>query len=333
MKKRPFQHSAFSLICFMLSACQGAGQADLPSKPQQALSSLCPTEFIILGAGQDAGAPQIGYTDDPAWTDPALRLSATSAALVHHKSGDRYLFEATPDISKQLQLLNTLSPSVNGSIGLSGIFLTHAHIGHYTGLMYLGREAASTNNLPVYLMPRFKTFIETNGPWAQLVTLGNIKPLPLKDRQTRSLGQGISVMPYRVPHRDEYSETVGYIIKTAGKSVLFLPDIDDWDEWERAYDTRIEDLITQTDYAFIDATFFSDNELGRDMSEIPHPRVEVSMDRFDHLPPNVKSRVHFIHYNHSNKIRYEDSDQTRSVIERGYNIARAGNRFCLTETR
>lgn len=290
----------------------------------------CAVEFIILGVGQDAGAPQIANPDDPAWDDPSLRMFASSAALIDHKAGKRYLFEATPFITDQLQVLDELAPSPQTGVGLDGVFITHAHMGHYGGLLFLGFEAANAASIPVYAMPRLKDYFETNGPWSQLVGFENIALQALEARTPTPISTDISVTPYRVPHRDEYSETVGYVIETEGQDVLFLPDLDSWDEWEDEFGIRIEDMITEVDYAFVDATFFDDNELpGRDMSVIPHPRVRYSMDRFDSLAPEHRSKVHFIHFNHTNPVRYVDSEESQLVIERGYNIARRADRHCL----
>lgn len=312
------------------------GCTDRPAEPlaqATAQPSSCGIELIVLGAGQDAGAPQIGNASDPGWVDPALRLAATSIALVDSSNGNRYLFDATPQIIEQDQLLNTMTSLPVENLGLVGIFLTHAHIGHYTGLMFLGREAASTSEVPVYAMPRMANLLRTNGPWSQLVELGNIRIIDLEERTLVSPpNSGLTVEPYRVPHRDEYSETVGFRIQTAAKSALYLPDIDSWDDWETDFDIRLEDMITHVDFAFLDATFFDDNELpGRDMSLIPHPRVLTTMDRLQDLPPDIRARVHFIHYNHTNPIRFPASTETASVLERGFNIARAGDRHCLTE--
>lgn len=292
--------------------------------------AVCQIELIVLGAGQDAGAPQFGNPDDPAWTDASLRLTPTALALVDHKTQKRYLFEASPQITEQLNRLDQILPPAGPNAGISGVFITHAHIGHYAGLIFFGREAASTSRVPVYAMPRLLTYFSNNGPWDQLVALDNIALEPLQDRMETILSPELSVTPYRVPHRDEYSETVGFVIEAGAQSVLFLPDIDSWDDWATEFDVRIEDLIGEVDLAFIDATFFDDFELpGRDMSEIPHPRVTDSMERLEELAPDRKSGVHFIHYNHTNAIRFADSEETEFVLKQGFNIAREGDRHCL----
>ncbi|MCR9271056.1 MAG: MBL fold metallo-hydrolase [Hyphomonadaceae bacterium] len=292
----------------------------------------CQVELIILGAGQDAGAPQFGNPDDPAWQDPDLRLTATALAVVDQASGERYLFEATPHITEQLNRLDQIVPSTGPNEGVSGVFLTHAHIGHYAGLMFFGREVAGASGVPVFAMPRMYSYLETNGPWSQLVDLNNINLIQLEDQTPIRVSDRLSVIPFRVPHRDEFSETVGFTIEVMdGKAALFLPDIDSWEDLETEFDMRIDELVGQVDYAFIDATFYDDFELpGRDMSLIPHPRVTESMDRFSALSAERKAGIHFIHYNHTNPIRFADSAQTQTVLDRGFNVAREGDRHCLS---
>lgn len=306
--------------------------ADDPDIAKRTEVAQCAVELVVLGIGQDASIPQIGNHADPAWANSDQAQTATALALLDRVNGARYLFEATPDISAQLYALDEIMPAepIGRTLGLSGIFLTHAHIGHYAGLMFLGREAASTDAVPVYAMPRMESYIQSNGPWSQLVTLNNIALQSLHDQQSTDLSDRISVTPYRVPHRDEFSETVGFHIQTPERSALFLPDIDSWQEWETEHGQKIEDWVAKVDYAFVDATFFDDHELpGRDMSQIPHPRVSETMARFAGASDEVKSRIRFIHINHTNSIRDADSAKSQSVREAGFGIARAGERYCL----
>ncbi|WP_128893589.1 MBL fold metallo-hydrolase [Erythrobacter sp. HKB08] len=304
----------------------------------------CSSELVVLGAGQDAGAPQIGNADDD-----GPRLLPSSLALIDRAEGKRYLFDATPAITEQLAALDRIEPPSEG-LGIDGVFLTHAHIGHYLGLAYLGREAAGAKAVPVHAMPRMAEFLRSNGPWSQLVELGNIEIretrksrwfLPAEEAwrpaEPQFLSTGIAATAFPVPHRDEYSETVGWVAFNPDTfSFLYLPDIDSWEEWEeKSALYSLETQIARVQYAFIDATFWDDNELldengvGRDMSEIPHPRVTETMDRLQHLPPHERAKVHFIHYNHTNPIRDPDSAESAEVRERGFRVAREGMRFCL----
>ncbi|MFK8052194.1 MAG: MBL fold metallo-hydrolase [Woeseiaceae bacterium] len=289
----------------------------------------CQVEIMILGAGQDAGAPQIGNNDDPGWKDTSLALWPTSLALIDDNSNQRFLFEATPAIGAQLQLLASQLERHPSRLGIDGIFLTHAHIGHYAGLMYLGHEAASTNRMPVYAMPRMQQFLETNGPWSQLVEFANIQLRSLEQRKAISLSPGLSVTPLLVPHRDEFSETVGYLINANDVSVLFIPDIDSWEDWQQAFNVNILDLLQSVDHAFLDATFYDDDELpGRDMTKIPHPRIHASMQLFEAVA-DLDTHITFIHMNHTNPVRFSDSPEHQEIKRRGFDVARRGDRICL----
>ncbi|MCB1672315.1 MAG: MBL fold metallo-hydrolase [Gammaproteobacteria bacterium] len=277
--------------------------------------------LYILGVVQDAGYPQAGCYQPhclPGWEDANLRRGATSLAVVDPAGGRKYLFEATPQLPEQLYALEQIAP--DSCFRLDGIFLSHAHIGHYAGLMFLGREAMAASNIPVYTMSRMRQFLQTNGPWSQLVTLNNISLKLMQNFQTVPLGN-IMVTPLLAPHRDEFSETVGFLILGPSHSALFIPDIDKWQLWDR----DILNEIRNVDYALIDATFFDGDELpGRDMSEIPHPFVVQSMALFDELPASEKNKIWFIHMNHSNPLLNPDSTAHRQVISQGYHVAREG---------
>jgi len=283
----------------------------------------CQIEIVVLGAGQDAGAPQIGNYDDP-----GTELTPSSIGVVDRINGERYLFDATPQITAQLDALDRIEGQEG--LALDGLFLTHAHIGHYLGLAFLGREAAGADGVRVFAMPRMAEFLRQNGPWEQLVRLGNIELHAMIAGEPTVLSDHLAVVPILVPHRDEYSETVGFILTTPETRALYVPDLDSWDEFEEISGTSLEQLIARVDYALIDATFWDDGELGnRDMSEIPHPRVAQVTERLAPLPANERAKVRFIHYNHTNPIREPMSEESRAVTDAGFGVARAGNRYCL----
>ena len=285
-----------------------------------------PPYLYILGVAQDAGYPQTGCYEKhcmPAWKDDSLKRFAVSLGLIDPSGNKKYMFEATPDFPSQLYDLEVEAPSER--FELAGIFLTHAHIGHYTGLMFLGHEAMGASNVPVYVMPRMMDYLQSNGPWSQLVNYKNITLAPLQADKTQSLGQ-IKVTPFLVPHRDEYSEAVGYRIDGPNKSAIFIPDINKWSQWQ----TSLAELVTTVDYALIDATFYADGELpGRDMSKIPHPYVVESMDILDNLSDQQRNKVWFIHLNHTNPLLNLESDESKAVQSRGFNVATEGIRLNL----
>ncbi len=284
--------------------------------------SIGQIELVVLGVAQDAGYPQANCYKPhcmEGWQNKLKTRSATALGIIDHQSHTKYLFEATPQMPEQLYQLHKLAPDNKYQLG--GVFLTHAHIGHYTGLMYFGREAIGSHQVPVFVMPKMKQFIEKNGPWSQLVKLNNIQLMPLSAGKTSNLSPYLKVTPLVVPHRDEFSETVGYLIKGHEKTALFIPDIDKWHKWK----TDVRTLIEKVDYAFLDATFFDQKELpGRDMNEVPHPFVEESMQLFTQLSAQNKAKIYFIHFNHSNPLLVSDSEAQRKVKTAGFNVAREG---------
>lgn len=283
--------------------------------------------LIVLGTVQDAGSPQIGCTKDccqQLFTRPDHSRKVVSLGLIDKENRSTYLLEATPDIAAQLRLLKKYSNKPHDFP--DGIFLSHAHIGHYTGLMYLGKEAANAQRITVYSMPRMKEYLSQNGPWSQLVSQQNIVLQTLTNEKTVRLNASLDVTPLQVPHRDEYSETVGFLIKGPDKSALFIPDIDKWEKWER----NIDSLIATVDYAFIDATFFDTKEINnRDIKTIPHPFVIESMQRFAHLSLNDRRKIHFIHFNHTNPLLIKSSSAVKKVLAAGFRIASMGDVFKL----
>jgi pyrroloquinoline quinone biosynthesis protein B len=281
----------------------------------------------VLGIGQDGGYPQTSCYQPHcmrAWEDKDLRRTTSSIAVVDDSTHTKYLFDATPDMREQLYQLHQAAP--DGEYKLNGVFLTHAHIGHYVGIMHFGHEAIGAHDVPVYAMPRMRDYLSTNGPWDQLVRFKNIDLQATQDGEAIELGERLRVTPFLVPHRDEYSETVGYRIDGPNKSAVFIPDIEKWDRWE----TDIRDIVRSVDYALLDATFFADGELqGRDMSQIGHPFVTESMALFEDMTDEEKSRVIFIHMNHTNPLLIDGSEAQAIVTERGFKFATEGMRLEL----
>ena len=280
----------------------------------------------VLGTIQDGGIPHMGCSKECCFNyfeNKSIRIGVSSIGVSNFKYDTNYIVDATPDVNFQLQ---ALIGNTNPSKKLDGIFLTHAHMGHYAGLLNFGRESLNSNNIPVYLMPKFFDFISNNGPWDQLVSLNNIKLQRIYDNEKVILHNNLTFTPILVPHRDEYSETVGYIIEGEKKRALYIPDIDKWDKW----DLSITKMIKNVDYAFLDGTFFDEKEINdRDISEIPHPFIIESLELFNNLENIDKAKVYFIHMNHTNPVLNKNSEEYKRVILSGFNVAEPGMEFAL----
>lgn len=280
----------------------------------------------VLGTIQDGGIPHMGCSKECCsnyFLSKKSRIGVSSLGVSNLKHNTNYIIDATPNINFQLiDLIGKADPSKK----LNGIFLTHAHMGHYAGLLNFGRESLNSKNIPLYLMPKFYNFILNNGPWNQLVELNNIKLNKIYNREKVILHNNLSFTPIQVPHRDEYSETVGYVIEGIHKKALYIPDIDKWAKWE----VSIVEMIKSVDYAFLDGTFFDEKEINnRDISEIPHPFIIESLKLFKELDESEKSKVYFIHLNHTNPVLNSESSEYKKVISAGFNIAKTGMEFFL----
>jgi len=282
----------------------------------------------VLGVTQDGGHPHPGCLKTccaTAWEDPSLGHLIACLGIVDPATEGRWIIDASPDIGQQLHDLHALQQSTDAA-PIDGIFITHAHIGHYTGLSRLGREGLGATAVPLFLMPRMEAFIRSNGPWAQLVENGNVDIRRLRDREALQLSANLTIEPFTVPHRDEYSETVGFRVSGPGKSLVWLPDIDSWMQWDRS----LEEVVREVDYAFIDGTFWDRSELSRDIGEIPHPLVSETMEQLSHLHAAERSKVHFIHLNHTNPLLNIERSEYAATLAAGFRVGTRGQRIELS---
>ena len=308
----------FFILIIFLSACKKTNTIKKNKSNDVVLK--------VLGTIQDGGIPHMGCNKVCClkyFKNNTFRVGVSSLGISNLKNETNYLIDATPNINHQLKaLIGTSNPSEK----LNGIFLTHAHMGHYSGLLNFGREAMNSKNITLYLMPRFYNFIQDNGPWNQLVKLENVKLKRIYDQEKITLESNLSITPIQVPHRDEYSETVGFLIEGNTKSALYIPDIDKWEKWNNS----IVALIKNVDYAFLDGTFYDEKEVNnRDISEIPHPFIIESLKLFNPLDKSEKNKIYFIHLNHTNPLLNSDSSEYNRVIREGFNVADPNMEFFL----
>ena len=275
--------------------------------------------ILTLGTVQDGGFPHIGCNLDccnRSRLNPDYSRLISSISILDNLNSYCWIIDVSPDIDKQIQILMDYIPSLNYP-HLSGIFLTHAHIGHYMGLLYFGLEALNLKEIPIYVLPRMKEFLYQNSMFYQMIENQNIIIKELKDSSEIKLNETLRLQPFFVPHRNELSETVGYRIKGKNNSAIYLPDIDSWNGWS----ISLVDIIKDNDIIIIDGTFFSKDEIvGRNINKIPHPPIVDSMDLMKDLSSSDKQKVFFTHLNHTNKVLNYKSKEYKDVITSGYNI-------------
>lgn len=309
----------------MLSFILGVFFWILPTFRSDILQVTKSPSILVLGITQDAGYPQLGCQKkccQKVWKNKSLARFVVSLALVDWEHKKWWLFEASPDIKDQLHLFQSLT---NHKFPLlpNGIFITHAHIGHYTGLLQLGKESYNSNQIPVYVLPRLRNFFENNGPWSQLVQQKNITLQTLDTINELAIEGDFHLKTFQVPHRDEFSETAGFKIITRTKKSLFIPDIDKWSKWNN----NIIDEVKEVDLAFLDATFQTANELNhRKIEDVPHPLVNETIELFSQEKASTKLKVHFIHLNHTNRLLW-DSKERKELIKKHFNLAIQGKEY------
>ncbi len=331
MRRRVFLHSCWGAIAG-IKTNRLFGKAKPLGRQLDDKPDIEAAVFVkVLGTAQDGGIPHIGClcpNCQRAWKESEFIRLISSLALFDLKENKAFLVDATPDIRKQTQMIweRIKQKKEQRKFSPDGILLTHAHIGHYTGLMFYGYEAQSTQELPVYCSKRMARFLSRNGPWDQLISLKNITAHKIEPDKVFPLTSGIDVEAFQVPHREEYTDTLGFKITGKQKSLLYIPDIHKWEMWERS----IVDEVRKADIALLDGTFYSPSELpSRDLSSIGHPFITHSVELLKNVVATGKNRVYFTHLNHSNMALDPGSEEKRALERQGFALASDGMEFYL----
>lgn len=270
---------------------------------------------MVLGCAQDGSVPHLNCacsTCEAAREDYSRGHLAPCLALVTG-SGRVFLIDATPDLSRQADLMRRHHLDVERPhLGFSGILLTHAHVGHYLGLAQLGREIAHANHLPLYGSELMGAFLKENKPFSYLfereesvwTTLVPGSPLVLDD---------LTVSGFTVPHRNEDGDTLGFHIRGPNADVVYLPDHDE-------YVDATLDVLNGAGTILIDGSFWDSNEVGGIAGRrVPHPPIVESLKVLE----NLADRTVFTHFNHTNPVLI-DSPQRRRVLGAGFRLAHEG---------
>lgn len=285
----------------------------------------------VLGTAQDGGLPQFGcYCRNcrRARRDKGFSRLVASLAILDLREKKFFLLDATPDLRLQSDMAwERLGLEMRGRKNPpQAVCLTHAHIGHYTGLMFFGYEVMDAQKLPAYCSSRLANFLAENGPWSQLVRLGNIVLHVIAPDEELSLSAQVSLTPFLVPHRDEFSDTFGYYISGRKKKLLYIPDIQSWEAWKRP----ITEEVKKADIALLDGTFFSPDELpGRNLTQIGHPLIQTTLKILKNVAQEGKTSICFTHLNHTNLALDPQGKARWEVEEQGFKLAYEGMEFFL----
>jgi pyrroloquinoline quinone biosynthesis protein B len=272
------------------------------------------TKLIVLGSGQDGGIPHAGCycrACERARENKDCRRLAPSIAVYDERAGFCYLIDASPDLQPQIDMIHAEIHHVSrrGKVPISGILLTHAHIGHYTGLLLLGREVLGEKDVPVCCTRRMKEFLSLSRPFSLLVENRNISLQEVKLGRALVL-DGAAFTPVGVPHRAEITDAVGYVIE-ADKRVIYVPDTDRWTDGLTAQ-------IAKSDIGLVDGTFYSRDEVPW-FENVPHPPIEETLRALRGLD----TEIYFTHINHTNPAN-ADGPEKDCIENRGFKLAHDG---------
>ncbi len=286
----------------------------------------------VLGSAQDGGLHHAAcgcVRCEAAARNPELARNIAAVAILSQATGNHYLVDAGPDIRPQLDMLARVGGGPQAKVDrapVDGVFLTHAHLGHYTGLAFFGVEAIHTADLPVWCTRSMADLLRENAPWSQLVQIGNIDLKEILPREPFEPEPGVTVTAIPVPHRDEFADTVAFLITGSRKTIFYAPDTDSWDRW----DPSLPEVLAAVDIAILDGTFFSPDELpGRRVEEIGHPLITSTMDLLQSMVDQQQVQVWFTHMNHSNPVLGPDPHAADEVRDRGFHILEDGQEFPL----
>ncbi|RMF93591.1 MAG: MBL fold metallo-hydrolase [Nitrospinota bacterium] len=274
-------------------------------------------KLVILGSAQDGGVPHIGCACShcqQARHDPAAVRMAPSLGIIDLEADKAFVIDASPHLPDQLYRLRSRRGREESPFLPDAIFLTHAHIGHYLGLAYLGKEGWNTQALPLYCTAEMESFLRHNKPFRYLLEQGNVCCHRLLPHQRHPLTPALSLLPVEVPHRNEDANTLAYVIQGRTLSVLYMPDLD-------YYTEAVLALIREVDIAIIDGTFFSGSELpAMRMAGVPHPPVVESLARLE----GIQTRIIFTHLNHTNPLLDPAHPAWQRVSAAGFAVAKEG---------
>lgn len=264
----------------------------------------------VLGNTQDGGVPHLECSCDLCSKARENPEEAKHNASIMVKDSDeedsfRYLIDATPDVRYQ----------ITGEY-LDGVFISHGHLGHITGLLQFGEEGCNKTDLPLYVSDKTENYIRKNDPFRLLIDKGNVEIMNFNDEDEVDI-RGGCIEAFEAKHNRVNTDTLSFMIHGEEKTLFYIADIHEWTE-------KTLNLMQKADIAIVDGTFWNEEEIER-YEEVPHPVMKETM----HLAEGWDTDIYFTHLNHTNPALREDTDERQEIQERGFGVVEEGMEFEL----
>ncbi len=298
-------------------------------------------QIHVLGSGAGGGFPQWNCNCENCKGVRAGTIKATprtqSSIAVSANGSDWILFNASPDIKKQLDSFPAIQPARQvRDTAISAIVITDAQIDHVTGLLTL-RE----HNKPwdIYCTDAVKGDLTTEFPVFNI--LGYFRGINhheiATDQSTFTIPTAagieftavplLSEAPPYSPHRGNTvpGDNIGMHMKDtgSGKSLFYAPGLG-------VAEPHVLEYMRNADCILVDGTVWTDDEMSKEgisdkrASEMGHLDQSSEGGIMSILNAMEKPRKILIHINNTNPILNEESPQRATLNTAGIELAYDG---------
>jgi len=303
-------------------------------------------KICVLGAAAGGGFPQWNCNHPNSRRarskDPAARQRTQSSIAVSADGEDWYLFNASPDLRKQINDNPILHPKKDlRHSPIQGAVLTNADVDHVAGLLNL-RESQP---LRIYGTQRVLDVLNANSIFNVLnpkfvnrVSMKLDEPTELQ--KTDGSPFGATVIPFAVPGKvalwledeskgDNFGsvaeDTVALEVKDAGGETRFfyIPGCAE-------VTAELAERVRGAPLMFFDGTLWTDDEMmrggvgvktGKRMGHMSVSGDDGTIAKFRDL--DIKRKI-FIHINTTNPILLDDSEERKQVEAAGWEVSYDG---------
>lgn len=288
-------------------------------------------KVIVLGSAQDGGFPQwdCNCVNCQLSRSGELRFRLRSSLALEDDLGNIIILDASPDLKHQVDVIGSSRQRIGRICSdrvspIDAILITHAHWGHVMGLLEF--SAGASFEVPVYCSPSVSSIIYASPVFRSLIDGDFIRIMEFKDNipleivNYRGQKTYFKLEAFKVPHREDFTDTYGFKIFHKSSSITYIPDI-------KVLDEEIIRKIDDTDFLFFEGTFYWDDELWRvskikrTSKELGHIPIVESLLILRELEIDMK---YYIHLNHTNPVLRSGSDERRSVEDAGIKIVDDG---------